>query len=429
MAKKLQKNHYENNKAENQSHLRKIIKKYDPNGEAVDMLQGYFFYINKDNDSILKGTREIEAPHTPYHKENFDLLKVQKRLKRDWMFGNTTEKKIAEDILGSEYKIHLMPKPEYVLDCLDKLLETINKNPELKNLIETFKVCTTLNEDKPNLNKKGQIMPTIVIYPKLGKTAAEKLLQTINKIFSEYDVEEIGSGHTPRFNSKKNNLVYYCQGGGDLKNEWIRELPKEKHDQFLTERGIHYAFSSDPALTIHPEASNSTPLPNSLCIGVSQNKKNANQNKKSPSHSVVWEKVTQDLDKPTNLSDVYKEISAILNEEEIKFLERLYRQNLTPYQLLGSDIYFNQSKKSFNENFKKISEKIKERLEAGVAIEPDVKKAYQLMSHFAKKSAVDDFLSYKKLKNFTKRKQSSSNFNPTQSMSSTVKDSKKNPEM
>ncbi len=133
---------------------------------------------------------------------------------RKFIYGTTLkDRDKAMAALALEYKIHLMPSPEYVMGVTRRLCETLRDNPELDEATAGFKV--KLN-DETTIGE--QTLPLIVIYAMLGKDNAQMVLDTVYNLFPEHD--RMGSGINPRDNRKVNNLIYWAQSGGDLKKEY-----------------------------------------------------------------------------------------------------------------------------------------------------------------------------------------------------------------
>lgn len=131
--------------------------------------------------------------------------------------------KDAVEYSGQEYKIHLQPKPEYQIPVLKLLVNLLNTNPEIRTRVEAFKTIIPYNRVTTDLE-----LPVIVIYPVWGAENAKIVLDAILDLFSTYDVKTIGLNHTPRFNAKINELVFYANGSGDHK----RFLP----DKFFSDK-------------------------------------------------------------------------------------------------------------------------------------------------------------------------------------------------
>lgn len=185
--------------------LSTIYNKYFPetkgqNGE-VDNYNKYWKF-----HSFHKDDRQL-YDHNSYVK----YLDKNILLKAYWSKDTFLE---TIKILTQEYKIHLMPKKEFVPQVVESLLKSIKEKPQLREVLSQMKV--SLMEDNV---QDGEVLPVIVIYPKLGKKNAQESLDWINKIFKD-NADALGQGITPRFSLRVNDLVYYAQGGGDFKTEY-----------------------------------------------------------------------------------------------------------------------------------------------------------------------------------------------------------------
>ncbi len=133
----------------------------------------------------------------------------------------------ARDVLSLEYKIHLMPKSEYVSGVTRRLCEHLRDDEELNEATAGFKVKLDSNTQHGD-----QVLPMMVIYPMLGKENAQLVLNRVYHAFPEH--ERMGMNITPRDNRRINNLVYWAQSGGDLKKN-IEDSGKETLNFLLRE--------------------------------------------------------------------------------------------------------------------------------------------------------------------------------------------------
>jgi hypothetical protein len=122
------------------------------------------------------------------------------------------------DYLGQEYKIHLQPKPEYQLPVVRALAKLIASDPVFTANIEAWKTIIPYNRVTKDLN-----LPVVVIYPARSRKSATLILKRIIEVFGKFNCAKIGLNHTPRFNHKVNELIYYANGSGDHK----KNLPEK----------------------------------------------------------------------------------------------------------------------------------------------------------------------------------------------------------
>lgn len=180
--------------------------------KAIYSYQSIYFLNNKSK--IYEGTRTFG----PYSEEKCLLQNYESR-----QYDLCGGKRSFEKGLVGFYKIHLMPQEEEILHVVERLIETLKKDSELRKLIEAFKVQAALwGGDKMQFKNSEslpeyQYRPAIVIYPSWGKEKVQKLLDALLVIFKNVK----GSGNTPRFNIKVNDLVFYAQGDGDYKMDPI----------------------------------------------------------------------------------------------------------------------------------------------------------------------------------------------------------------
>lgn len=258
---KLKAIHYGKDAKGTQKIFKKILKTIYPKLKhpdvAINENQGYIYC----DDSVLNGgPRKIHAPNTKFHGKEFE--KVHKTLVKLWK----QDDKDAESIIYSEYKVHLMPKPEYILPAIALILIKCRVDESFRKLINCFKIAI-----KPNTTSDGKAisdqkpvdkttntknMANIVIYPHLGRATTEKLLAAVIELFSDFDLEEIAQSsvtHTPRYNRVVNDLIYYSQGGGDAKDELMeaddRDLLSEEMTHFIG--GVH--IDTEPMIELTKE--------------------------------------------------------------------------------------------------------------------------------------------------------------------------------
>lgn len=212
-----------------QETFQKIIKGFDPKA-YVHKEKGYLFCMSR----LLKGNRIINHPDSIYEGQQADqvLHKLIHIITKPDRFDDG-ESIVSGEILATEYKIHLMPKSDYIFPVIGAIIEACKQDKTLAELIFQIKIKCTLNVTCSN-----QIMPRIVIYPALGKENAEALLQKVCSIFEHYDLKEIAENLTPRYSKPINALTFYAQGSGDIKNV----LSKEDQELFLSDSQVHYSW-------------------------------------------------------------------------------------------------------------------------------------------------------------------------------------------
>ncbi len=126
---------------------------------------------------------------------------------------NPERRERARKVLSLEYKIHLMPKPEYVQGVTRRLCEHLRDDEEFNEATAGFKIKLD-----PEVQFGDQILPMMVVYPMLGKDNAQLVLERVFHAFPEH--ERMGMNITPRDNRRINSLVYWAQSGGDLKKKY-----------------------------------------------------------------------------------------------------------------------------------------------------------------------------------------------------------------
>ena len=131
----------------------------------------------------------------------------------------TGREKKEMEVLVQRYKIHLMPKQEYIPFILGKLIDAIESDPDLKEAINSFKVIDRTEEER---KARPEVFPVIVVYARLGKQNAQTALSKIYQALAQYS--GLGMDECPRFNQRVNELIYYAQSDGDIKKNYKRTL-------------------------------------------------------------------------------------------------------------------------------------------------------------------------------------------------------------
>ena len=205
--------------------------------------------LDVDNENLLN--RLAEEHKSLFRGTNLGVIKV-----KDWLgfeFHESTESinyeeifyrvnnnpyRIDErdkEILFNEYKIHLMPKPEYVYDTFDLLLQLMEQIPALKENINSFKVRC---DAKPLPDAQGRFVPVIAIYPKPGKMNAQLILNILTSALKP--CFNWGSDIVPRFNRRgQNPLLFYSQGDSFNKIR-IEQQYSHNFNLLYDPEGIHY---------------------------------------------------------------------------------------------------------------------------------------------------------------------------------------------
>lgn len=151
---------------------------------------------------------------------DYDTLKYvlfqsnfQKQLQKD-----LDEQKEAEEIFMQEYLIALQPEPKYQMWTLKRLIMAWYADTELQNNIRKIKVLINQWRSRADqeFNKKHGVLPSIVVYPRYGKTSARIVLNKLAQYFLLY--QNIGwKCSKPSYCVRINDLIWYTNGSIDLK--------------------------------------------------------------------------------------------------------------------------------------------------------------------------------------------------------------------
>jgi len=173
----------------------------------------YDIYFS-ENRIFIHNTLIPKTPHLMDERSMF--LKLQQYHKHKTIYDN----------LRYTYKIHLQPKSDKIVEVVERILSMVSSDDILANYIQDIKFMTYMalrklnsqenKEDIPNL-------PVIVVYVKPLFNHTETEIQNVmnhilNAFVNEFnDADELGNFLEPRYNYKINNLIYYAQGHGLLK--------------------------------------------------------------------------------------------------------------------------------------------------------------------------------------------------------------------
>lgn len=175
---------------------------------------------------------------------DYDTLKYvlfqsnfQRNIKR-----NIEQQKEAEKIFSQEYLIALQPEPQYQMWALKRLIMSWFADDELQTNIRKIKVIINQYRSRADaeFNQKYGVLPSIVIYPRYGKTSARKVLTKISHYFMLY--QNIGwKCSTPSYFIKVNDLIWYTNGSLDLKLYFNKSLNSYDGKTINTSFNDHYS--------------------------------------------------------------------------------------------------------------------------------------------------------------------------------------------
>lgn len=213
--------------------LSRLVKAFDSEGGSY-FSRGYYYC----RTTKLKGNRRFKAVRRhPLESNNIDIAfsRLCKKF-RDPSLDVRQKIEVSGNILAQEYKIHLMPKNKYILPIIEVLLDECKKDEKLAATISHIKILAA-----PDQKNHEQIMPRIVIYSALGKENAQLVLNKIFTLLSNYySTESLFVEDMPRFSAKISGLIYYAQGGGDLKNM----LSDPEKEDLLSPSQVHFSWGA-----------------------------------------------------------------------------------------------------------------------------------------------------------------------------------------
>lgn len=186
-----------------------IITRYD--GLYYDLMDDY---IKADGKPIYD---MMFSKYRIFIKNN--MIQVNKTINEKSMFLQLQNGDLSSlGDLRYIYKIHFQPKEDKVVEVVNRILKKIYNDPLLLIHIGELKFMTHLGirEQEPDL-------PIVVVYIKpLNGYSPSEIQNIVNRIlnvfvdeFKDHDI--LGTGIDPRYNHKINNLIYYAQGHGLLK--------------------------------------------------------------------------------------------------------------------------------------------------------------------------------------------------------------------
>lgn len=143
--------------------------------------------------------------------------------------------------ITQDYKIHLMPRVDFVDMVFLKLAQLITQDRALQQHISAFKIKCN---DYATLKKQGNI-PKIVVYIEKGKEAAQYVLDKLHRELANFPAH---TEYAPCYNEKVTDLIWFAQGDNDAK-AWYPLLFEKGDDVSFTGK-VYYR----PDLT--PEGAN-----------------------------------------------------------------------------------------------------------------------------------------------------------------------------
>lgn len=224
------------------------IKLFD--GLKMGIFGGYVHFSRaglKVDDVI----NETDLPDLKYFRWqygipiDYDTLKYilfqsdfQRKLKKD-----IDEQKEAERIFSQEYLIALQPEPQYQMWVLKRLIMSWFADEELQLNIRKIKIIINQYRSRADVefNQSYGVLPSIVVYPRYGKTSARKVLSKISHYFMFY--QNIGwSCSSPSYFVKVNNLIWYTNGSLDLKLYFTKAMGS--YDGSIVNNSFNEYYSS-----------------------------------------------------------------------------------------------------------------------------------------------------------------------------------------
>lgn len=155
--------------------------------------------------------------NAPIDYDTLKFLLFQTRTQQS-LVDNLEQQTEAEKILSQEYLIALQPEPQYLMWCLKRLIMCWYANVDLQRNIRKIKVLINqwrARSSEP-FNQKYGVQPSIVVYPRYGKTSTRIVLSRLVNYFLFY--QNIGwSCSEPTYFVKVNDLMWYSNGAIDLK--------------------------------------------------------------------------------------------------------------------------------------------------------------------------------------------------------------------
>ncbi|MFH1287009.1 MAG: hypothetical protein ABII02_04665 [Candidatus Magasanikbacteria bacterium] len=154
--------------------------------------------------------------------------------------------------LAREFKIHIQPKLDQLPEIAKLIIDLIAQDSDFNWEINAFKIKCFSPDDKAAQGK-----PSIVIYPKAGKTPVDSIFiakKTLAKLIHKLSTTRIDSDTLPGYNFEISNGIHVAQSSRDLK-EKLADIPDPDipegyetdptHDSLLTtyfNKADNYAF-------------------------------------------------------------------------------------------------------------------------------------------------------------------------------------------
>ena len=151
---------------------------------------------------------------------------------------NQNQKIIYEaiKILSLEYLICIQPKIEFLLWFINRLILIWYSDPYLYQNIFKIKILINLYRTRgiKEFNRDTDVLPTITIVPRYGKTISRKVMSLLSFYLFPYKRYSV-SNNKPTYFNKLDELIYYTNGSLDLK----------KYIKFILGRKQENIFNND----------------------------------------------------------------------------------------------------------------------------------------------------------------------------------------
>lgn len=114
-------------------------------------------------------------------------------------------------VLNSDRKIHLQPKPQDLLKIVEILARSLSQDDNLYQQVNQFKVTSN-----SAFLKSATSQPLVVVYL-MANADMDQLIASFVDKFADFTA----SGGIPRFNQQHSPIVFSAEGDGTLK-DWLK---------------------------------------------------------------------------------------------------------------------------------------------------------------------------------------------------------------
>jgi len=137
-------------------------------------------------------------------RKDFSIILSQKPIPTNHLFLESANKRLHK--MSLNYAIYLMPFKNDIPIIMFLLIAALEDDKNLRESIYRIEIC--IHEPDNSMRNKKSPLPTIALYVANENGAAQRLLDTLCKLFHKFS----GIGIAPAWSKKVNSLIFWTQG-------------------------------------------------------------------------------------------------------------------------------------------------------------------------------------------------------------------------